>query len=88
MRLPKVRHAQCLPVEHRRHASSDALAHGAMASTRVLLESIPSAVFSVDEQLRFRFANPAAEQLFGASWNVLAGRRWRSSWRRTRRYWL
>jgi two-component system, NtrC family, nitrogen regulation sensor histidine kinase GlnL len=40
----------------------------------VLLQSIPSSVFSVDERLRFRFANPAAEQLFGASWNVLAGR--------------
>ena len=40
----------------------------------LLLQSIPSAVFSVDERLRFRFANPAAEQLFGVSWNVLAGR--------------
>ena len=35
---------------------------------------MPSAVFSVDPRLRFRFANPAAEQLFGASWNVLANR--------------
>lgn len=42
--------------------------------SRVLLQSIPSAVFSVDERLCFSFANPAAEQLFGASWNVLAGR--------------
>jgi two-component system nitrogen regulation sensor histidine kinase GlnL len=40
----------------------------------VLLHSIPSAVFSVDESLRIRFANPAAEGLFSASWNVLAGR--------------
>jgi two-component system nitrogen regulation sensor histidine kinase GlnL len=40
----------------------------------LLLQSIPSAVFAVDEGLRFRFANPAAEQLFGVSWNVLAGR--------------
>jgi two-component system, NtrC family, nitrogen regulation sensor histidine kinase GlnL len=41
---------------------------------KILLESIPSAVFSLDRQLRFSSANPAAEQLFGASWNVLAGR--------------
>ena len=40
----------------------------------LLLQSIPSAVFAVDKQLRFRFANPAAEHLFGVSWNVLAGR--------------
>ncbi len=40
----------------------------------VLLQSIPSAVFSVDERLRLSFANPAAEQLLGASWNTLAGR--------------
>jgi two-component system nitrogen regulation sensor histidine kinase GlnL len=39
-----------------------------------LLEAIPSAVFSVDTSLHFRFANGAAEQLFGASWNVLARR--------------
>jgi two-component system nitrogen regulation sensor histidine kinase GlnL len=39
-----------------------------------LLEAIPSAVFSVDPSLHFRFANGAAEQLFGASWNVLARR--------------
>ena len=42
--------------------------------TSILLQSIPSAVFSLDERLCFSFANPAAEQLFGASWNVLAGR--------------
>ena len=41
----------------------------------VLLQSIPSAVFSVDERLCFSFANPAAEQLLGASWNTLAGRK-------------
>ena len=41
----------------------------------ILLQSIPSAVFSVDERLFFQFANPAAEELFSASWNVLAGRR-------------
>lgn len=41
----------------------------------VLLQSVPSAVFALDGGLRFRFANPAAEQLFSASWNVLAGRR-------------
>lgn len=41
----------------------------------ILLQSIPSAVFSVDDRLCFRFANPAAEQLFSASWNLLAGRR-------------
>jgi two-component system nitrogen regulation sensor histidine kinase GlnL len=41
---------------------------------KILLQSIPSAVFSVDDQLCFSFANPAAEQLFGASWNMLAGR--------------
>jgi two-component system, NtrC family, nitrogen regulation sensor histidine kinase GlnL len=40
----------------------------------VLLQSIPSAVFAVDARLRFSFANPAAEQLLGASWNTLAGR--------------
>ena len=40
----------------------------------ILLQSIPSAVFSLDERLRFHAANPAAEQLFSASWNVLAGR--------------
>ena len=40
----------------------------------VLLQSIPSAVISVDGQLRCDFANPAAEQLLGASWNMLAGR--------------
>lgn len=41
----------------------------------ILLQSIPSAVFSIDERLCFSFANPAAEQLFSASWNMLAGRR-------------
>lgn len=41
----------------------------------ILLQSIPSPVFSVDESLRIRFANPAAEQLFSASWNHLVGRR-------------
>jgi two-component system nitrogen regulation sensor histidine kinase GlnL len=41
----------------------------------VLLQSIPSAVFSVDERLCFSFANPAAEHLLGASWNTLAGRK-------------
>ena len=40
----------------------------------VLLHSIPSAVLSVDDQLRFSFANPAAEHLLGASWNTLSGR--------------
>ena len=40
----------------------------------LLLQSIPSAVFAVDERLRFRFVNSAAEQLFGVSWNVLASR--------------
>jgi two-component system, NtrC family, nitrogen regulation sensor histidine kinase GlnL len=41
----------------------------------ILLQSIPSAVLSLDDRLRFRFANAAAEQLLSASWNVLAGRR-------------
>ena len=41
----------------------------------ILLQSIPSAVFAIDEQQCFMFANPAAEQLFSASWNVLSGRR-------------
>lgn len=41
----------------------------------LLLQSIPSAVFAVDEHLHFRFANPAAEDLFGVSWNVLASRK-------------
>ena len=39
-----------------------------------LLEAISSAVFAIDPELRFRFANGAAEQLFRASWNVLARR--------------
>ena len=41
----------------------------------ILLQSIPSPVFALDAELRFRSANPAAEQLFSASWNSLAGRR-------------
>jgi two-component system nitrogen regulation sensor histidine kinase GlnL len=41
----------------------------------ILLQSIPSAVFSLDQSLRFRSANPAAEQLFSASWHTLAVRR-------------
>jgi nitrogen-specific signal transduction histidine kinase len=49
-----------------------------------LLEAIPSAVFSVDPSLHFRFANGAAEQLFGASWNVLARRSLWSSRRKCR----
>jgi two-component system nitrogen regulation sensor histidine kinase GlnL len=40
----------------------------------ILLQSIPSAVLALDRDLRFHAANPAAEQLFSASWNVLAGR--------------
>jgi two-component system nitrogen regulation sensor histidine kinase GlnL len=40
----------------------------------ILLQSIPSAVFSLDEGLRFRSANPAAEHLFSASWHMLSGR--------------
>jgi two-component system nitrogen regulation sensor histidine kinase GlnL len=53
------------------------LSHGSppAADPGILLQSIPSAVFSVDEGLRFRFANPAAEQLFSASWNHLSGRK-------------
>ena len=40
----------------------------------LLMQAIPSAVFAVDAGLRFTYANPAAEQLFSASWNTLAGR--------------
>src|SRR5512132_2918861 len=35
---------------------------------------MPSAAFSLEESLRFRSANPAAEQLFSASWHMLSGR--------------
>lgn len=41
----------------------------------IVLQSIPSPVFVLDAQLRFRSANPAAEHLFSASWNLLAGRK-------------
>ena len=40
----------------------------------LLMQAIPSAVFAVDARRRFAFVNPAAEQLFSASWNTLAGR--------------
>ncbi|MFO1036572.1 MAG: ATP-binding protein [Geminicoccaceae bacterium] len=41
----------------------------------VILDGMPSPVFSLDDKLRFATANPAAEQLFSASWNTLANRR-------------
>jgi two-component system, NtrC family, nitrogen regulation sensor histidine kinase GlnL len=59
----------------RQQAAAVALARPWAFEPGILLQSIPSAVLAVDDGLRLRFANPAAEQLFGASWNVLAGRR-------------
>lgn len=41
----------------------------------VILQNIPSPVFALDAELRFRFVNPAAEQLFSAGRNLLLGRR-------------
>ncbi|HET6470083.1 MAG TPA: ATP-binding protein [Geminicoccaceae bacterium] len=38
------------------------------------MANLPSAVFCLDGGLRFVSANPAAEHLFSASWNVLEGR--------------
>ena len=58
-----------------RQSSGDSHGRRSVSDPTILLQSIPSAVFSVDEQLCFRFANPAAEQLLSASWNVLSGRR-------------
>ncbi|HEX2527811.1 MAG TPA: ATP-binding protein [Geminicoccus sp.] len=39
-----------------------------------LVANLPSPLFVVDDQLRLKSVNPAAEQLFGASWNVLIDR--------------
>ena len=39
-----------------------------------LLAAIPSAVLALDPELRFTYANAAAEQLLSASWTVLARR--------------
>jgi two-component system, NtrC family, nitrogen regulation sensor histidine kinase GlnL len=58
-----------------RHDAADAPGTPWARDAGLLLHSIPSAVLSLDGRLRFRFANPAAEQLLSASWNVLAGRR-------------
>src|SRR4028119_980944 len=41
----------------------------------LLLEAVPSATFALDQELRLRSGNGAAEQLFSTSWNHLAGRR-------------
>jgi two-component system nitrogen regulation sensor histidine kinase GlnL len=57
-----------------RHASPKGAHDRWVCDPAILLQSIPSAVFSLDRSLRFYAANPAAEQLFSASWNVLAGR--------------
>ncbi len=43
-------------------------------SAEILLGNMPSALFSLNSDLRFCSANPAAEQLFSASWNTLRGR--------------
>lgn len=44
------------------------------ADPAMLLQALPSALFALDADLRFTFANGAAEQLFSASWNMLAGK--------------
>jgi two-component system nitrogen regulation sensor histidine kinase GlnL len=51
---------------------------GTPPAPAVLLANLPSAVFTLDGALRFVSANPAAEQLFSASWTMLEGRSLRS----------
>lgn len=43
-------------------------------SPETLLGNLPSAVLAVDGRLQLCSMNPAAEQLFGASWNTVRGR--------------
>jgi two-component system nitrogen regulation sensor histidine kinase GlnL len=50
-------------------------ARGWMVDPALVLQAMPSAVFGLDADLRFTFANGAAEQLFSSSWNHLAARR-------------
>src|SRR5215208_5466855 len=40
----------------------------------ILLANLPSAVLTVDGEMRVRSANPACEQLFSSSANFLSGR--------------
>lgn len=55
--------------------ASHRLAQPPGCDPHLLLQSIPSPVFVVDQALCFCSVNPAAEQLFSASWNMLVGRR-------------
>lgn len=58
-------------MHHDRAKSSERRWPGDVA---LLLQAMPSAVISVDAQLRITYANSAAEQLMRASWAMLAGR--------------
>jgi two-component system nitrogen regulation sensor histidine kinase GlnL len=53
---------------------ADCGARSSPVSAVQLLANLPSPLFVVDERMRLRTVNPAAEQLFGASFNVLINR--------------
>ena len=58
----------------RNHELSDSSARNMPLGADMLLANLPSPVFALDSRLRIMAANPAAEQLLGASWHMLAGR--------------